>query len=129
VTIDAIRHEADLAAARQSVRTVAHRQGLRVARTEALATAVTEIGRNILAHAEEGELRVEPIVQAKRRGVLAVLRDRGPGIADLETAMQDGFSTSDGLGLGLAGARRLVDEFEITSSPSGTVVTLRQWAP
>jgi len=125
-----VRDESDLVVARRHVRRVAVGQGLPTAAVEALATAVTEIARNILVHAVFGELWIEPLAQGPRRGVGATLADSGPGIADLALAMQDGYSTQGTLGLGLPGAKRLVDEFEIESTPGrGTTVRLRQWAP
>jgi serine/threonine-protein kinase RsbT len=95
---------------------------------EALATAVTEIARNIVVHAWSGEIALGILEQDTRRGVIVTARDAGPGIADLERAMLDGFSTGTGLGYGLPGARRLVDEFEIESKVGvGTMVTLKKW--
>jgi serine/threonine-protein kinase RsbT len=124
-----MRDESDLVVARRQVRLAAHQQGLREAAVEALATAVTEIARNILVHSAGGELWIEPLAQGARRGVGVTLADGGPGIADVDLAMQDGYSTIGTLGLGLPGAKRLVDEFEIESAPGrGTTVRLRQWA-
>jgi serine/threonine-protein kinase RsbT len=125
----AIRHESDIAIARLRVSELGFRQGLPEARVAALATAVTEIARNILVHAKSGEMSLSALSDERRRGVAAIARDWGPGIADIAQAMQDGYSTAGGLGLGLAGARRLVDEFEIASSAgAGVTVTLKQWA-
>lgn len=124
-----IRNELDLVVARRHSRELAAQQGLSEAAAEALATAVTEIARNIVVHAGSGEVRFAAIVDAPRRGVIVTARDTGLGIADIEQAMQDGFSTCGGLGFGLPGARRLVDEFEIESKVgAGTTVTLRKWA-
>lgn len=124
-----IRHESDLVVARRRVRELGMQQGLSAPAIEALATAVTEIARNTMVHAGGGEMVLGTLADAQRRGVLAMLRDEGLGIANIEQAMQDGYSTKDGLGLGLPGARSLVDEFEIESSVgTGTTITMRQWA-
>lgn len=97
---------------------------------EALATAVSEIARNMLVHAGGGELFLGSIERAGRVGIVALARDTGPGIADIDEAMRDGFSTGDGLGLGLPSARRLVDEFELSSVVGqGTTVKLTKWGP
>ena len=124
-----IRDESDVAVARRRARELASQQGLSEVESEALATAVTEIARNIVVHAGGGEILFERVVDAPRRGVVVIARDTGPGIPDVEQAMQDGFSTKRGLGFGLPGARRLVDKFEIESKAgAGTTVTLRKWA-
>lgn len=123
-----IRDESDVATARQQARVLGVQQGLSDARIAALATAVTEIARNILMHAGSGEMSFVAATQAPRRGIVVVARDWGPGIADIAQAMKDGYSTGRGLGMGLAGAQRLVDEFEIESAPgAGVTVTLTQW--
>jgi serine/threonine-protein kinase RsbT len=93
-----------------------------------IATAISEIARNIVEYARSGEITLKPIQHLGRRGILVVAQDRGPGIADIELAMQDGYSTSKGIGLGLPGARRLMDEFEIDSKMGkGTTVTMKKW--
>ena len=121
--------ESDVVVARRRTRELALQQGLSAAQTEALATAVTEIARNILVHAGSGELFFAAGEKASRRGVIVTARDHGPGIAHIEQAMQDGFSTRGSLGFGLPGARRLVDEYELESTLGiGTTVTLRKWA-
>jgi len=123
-----IRHESDLVVARRRVRELGRQQGLPAPAIEALATAVTEIARNTVVHAGGGEMVVGAVADTRRRGVLVRMRDEGHGIADLDRAMQDGYSTKGGLGLGLPGARSLVDEFEIESGPGrGTTITMRQW--
>jgi serine/threonine-protein kinase RsbT len=124
-----IRSEADVAAARARARMLALQQGLAEAGACAVATAVSEIAWNIVVHAGRGEVLLAPAVKSGRRGVIAVARDRAPGIADVARAMEDGFSTRRGLGLGLSAARRLMDEFEIESAVgAGTTVTMRKWA-
>jgi anti-sigma regulatory factor (Ser/Thr protein kinase) len=123
-----IRQEADVAVARQAVRSLAPRAALSNSATHALTTAVSEIAYNIAIHAGAGELVVR-VVDEPRRGLVVIARDAGPGIADVERAMQDGFSTARGLGLGLSSAQRLVDDFELVSARNrGTTVTLKKWA-
>lgn len=121
--------DSDVAWARQVVRELGARESLPEPRMAALATAVSEIARNIVVHAGSGEVSLCPIADGERRGVFVVARDDGPGIPDIARAMQDGYSTkSGGLGAGLAGAKRLVDEFEIVSAPGeGVTVTMTQW--
>ena len=93
-----------------------------------LATAVSELGQNIVKYAGRGGLRLSPLEDETRQGVEIVAEDRGPGIRDLETAMQDHVSTGGTLGLGLPGVRRMMDEFEIESEPGqGTRVIARKW--
>ena len=102
--------------------------GLSATATHALATAVSEIARNIVVHAGSGELTVCVVNDADRRGLTVTACDTGDGIPDLEQAMQDGYSTRRSLGLGLSSARRLVDEFELASAPDrGTTVILKKW--
>lgn len=120
--------ESDIAIARQSARAFASNQGLAQVAVEALATAVTEVARNIVVHAWSGEIVLQPARDGKRTGIEVIARDDGPGIADIERALSDGFSTAHGLGLGLPGARRLVDEFELVSIVGqGTTVRLKKW--
>lgn len=93
-----------------------------------IATAISEIARNIFAYAGRGEMIFTPLQHGGRRGILVTARDSGPGIPDIEQAMQDGFSTGKSLGLGLPGARRLMDDFEIVSQVGkGTTVTMKKW--
>ncbi|HST46698.1 sigma-70 family RNA polymerase sigma factor [Jatrophihabitans sp.] len=122
-----IRRDADIVTARQAVREVA--SGVGFSRTDAtiIATAVSEITRNIVRFAERGELSIE-VIEEDGYGVLITARDTGPGIPDVERAMVDGYSTYSGLGLGLPGARRLMDEFEVVSEVGrGTTVTMIKW--
>jgi serine/threonine-protein kinase RsbT len=124
-----VREDADVAIARLRARELARTAGLSHAGIEAVATAVTEIARNIVVHAGCGELMLAIVRERARRGVTVVARDGGPGIADIAEAMRDGFSTARGLGLGLPSARRLMDHFELTSQEGrGTVVTMTKWA-
>ena len=123
-----ISEDADLVAARAQGRALAQGQGF--SRTDAtlIATAISEVARNIVVHGGSGEIVLRPLADGRRCGLLVVARDNGPGIRDLEAAVQQGFATSGGLGLGLPGARRLMDDFEIASSPEkGTTVTMVKW--
>ena len=122
-----IRADADIVAARQKVRELAARAGFTGTDLTLIATAVSEVARNIVRFAGHGEVVVE-IVDEPRRGVRVAARDTGPGIADVEQAMADGYSTYHGLGLGLPGARRLMDEFAVVSETGrGTTVTMTKW--
>jgi serine/threonine-protein kinase RsbT len=125
-----IEVDGDVVVARQRARELA--AGLELSSTDQtlLATAISEVARNITTYAQQGEVLLS-LVRAPdgRRGIRVVARDEGPGIADLESAMQDGYTTGGGLGLGLPGARRLVDDFEIETVPGeGTTVTLVKWS-
>ena len=123
-----IRSDADVVAARSMGRSLAEGCGFGMTDVTMIATAISELARNILKYAHEGEIVVEGVQRDSRAGVSVVARDDGPGIADVGLAMQDGFSTANSLGLGLPGTRRLMDEFEIVSSPgAGTVVTAIKW--
>lgn len=123
-----IRDEHDIVIARQEGRAVAQRMGFVGSSLTLIATAISEIARNIVLYAGQGEIELVGLEQDGRRGIEVVARDEGPGIADVERAMQDGFTTGQGLGLGLPGARRLMDEFELDSRPGdGTRVTMRKW--
>src|SRR4051795_4080325 len=122
-----IRADADIVAARQAAREVAARLHFSQTELTVIATAVSEIARNIVRFAESGELVVE-LLEQPRPGVRIVAQDTGPGIPDVERAMADGYSTYDGLGLGLPGARRLMDEFAVVSEAGrGTTVTMTKW--
>ena len=115
--------EEDVSHARIRARDLARSMGFGTPAADALATAVSELARNILRHAHHGEIVLAP----QSCGLEVVARDIGPGIADIERALEDGFSTKDGLGCGLSGARRLVDQFEIASEPGvGTVVRIHK---
>ena len=125
----AIESDADVVTARQRARALA--VGLDMPSTDQtlLATAISEVARNITAYAVRGEVLLELVRDSHgRRGIRVVARDEGPGIVDLERALTDGYTTGGGLGLGLPGARRLVDEFAIETAPGeGTTVTLVKW--
>jgi serine/threonine-protein kinase RsbT len=125
----AIESDADVVVARQRARALAAQVDLTTTDQTLLATAISEVARNITAYAVRGEVLVG-VVRADngRRGVRVVARDDGPGIEDIEAALTDGYTTGNGLGLGLPGARRLVDQFDIQTAPGqGTTVTLIKW--
>jgi serine/threonine-protein kinase RsbT len=118
-----IRTEADIVSARQAGRSLAAAIGFNPTDQALIATAISELARNILRYAGSGEVSVSEAWAGGRNGIEVVARDQGPGIANLDDAMLDGFTTSGGLGLGLPGARRLMDEFHVQTGPSGTTVT------
>lgn len=124
VTISA---DPDIVAARQAARELAARAGFAGTDLTMLATAVSEVARNIVRFAESGEVSIE-LLERPRPGIRVVARDAGPGIRDVDKALEDGFSTYNGLGLGLPGSRRLMDEFTIVSDVGhGTTVTMTKW--
>ncbi len=123
-----IHSDQDMVVARAQSRSLADSLGF--SRTEAtlIATAVSEIARNILMHAGRGEISMRLLREDVRYGLIVVAHDAGPGIRDVSRAVESGFASTGGLGLGLPGARRLMDEFEIESEPSeGTTVTMTKW--
>jgi serine/threonine-protein kinase RsbT len=121
--------DADIVRARQQGREVASQLTFTPSDLTVIASAISELARNIFSYAGTGEIRVGLVERNGRRGVMIVAADEGPGIRDVDLALQDGYSTSGSLGLGLPGVRRLVDEFEIrTQVDVGTEITLRKWA-
>jgi serine/threonine-protein kinase RsbT len=119
---------ADIVAARQHSRSLGKLVGFSPSDLTMIATAISEIARNILEYANDGTISIALVNQNARIGVRVVARDSGPGIPDLESVMRDGYSTDCRLGIGLPGARRLVDEFEIVSIVGqGTTVTMQKW--
>jgi serine/threonine-protein kinase RsbT len=125
-----ISGESDLLRTRSALRSAAEQAGLGLTATTKLVTAGSELARNILRYATDGQgvVAIDETVAGARRGVRAAFVDCGPGIVDLDLAMQDGFSTAGSLGIGLPGSRRLVDEFAIDSVPGhGTTVVISQW--
>lgn len=123
-----IQHESDIVVARQTGRELAGKVGFVGSDLTLIATAISEISRNIVTYAARGEVVLSAVEDGSRRGICIVARDSGPGIPDVEQAMRDGFSTGRSLGLGLPGARRLMDDFEIDSQPGrGTTVTMTKW--
>jgi RNA polymerase sigma factor (sigma-70 family) len=123
----AVRTDADIVGARQAAREVATRLGFSATDITLIATAVSEVTRNIVRFADSGEVVVSELSEP-RPGISIVARDVGPGIPDVEQALRDGYSTYQGLGLGLPGARRLMDEFAVVSETGrGTTVTMTKW--
>jgi serine/threonine-protein kinase RsbT len=124
----AIDRDGDIVTARQKARELATQVGFSGSDLTIIATAISEVARNIVVYAIRGEIVLSATLQGSRRGVLVVARDHGPGISDIARAMRDGFSTGNSLGLGLPGAKRLMDEFEIASEVGkGTTITMRKW--
>ena len=125
----AITTDQDVVTARQRARSMGGELGFTSTDLTLLATAISEVARNITAYAGEGEVRLSVIRGINgRQGIEVIARDEGPGIANVELALQDGYTTGGGLGLGLPGARRLVDEFELRTTPGeGTTVRLVKW--
>ena len=124
-----IQTSADVVVARQEGRSIAARLGFSNSNLTIIATAISEVTRNIVEYAKEGEVRITLVENGTRRGVRIVAADRGPGIADISVVMRDGYSTGQGLGIGLPGSRRLMDDFEIESTVGkGTTVTMTKWA-
>ena len=123
-----IGHDSDIVTARQKGREIAAQVGFKATDLTLIATAISEVARNILTYAKTGEIVLDAVAAGARRGILVVAADQGPGIPDIEEAMRDGFSTGKSLGLGLPGARRLMDDFKIVSKVGeGTTVTMKKW--
>jgi serine/threonine-protein kinase RsbT len=123
-----IATDEDIVAARRSGRTLVARLGFSATEATLVATAVSELARNIVLYARRGEIVLRPLDDGARKGILVIARDEGPGIADLQRALRGGYSTRGGLGMGLSGTSRLVDEFEIASGGSGTTVAVKVWS-
>ncbi|HZH49142.1 MAG TPA: anti-sigma regulatory factor [Nitrospira sp.] len=124
----ALRSVDDIIKARQLVRESAIAQGLSLVDQTKLITAASELARNTLVHGGGGDMQLEVLNDGARRGVRVTFSDQGPGIPDIALAMKDGYSTRGGLGLGLGGTKRLVNEFDIESLPGkGTKVTILRW--
>jgi serine/threonine-protein kinase RsbT len=123
-----IRSDMDVLLARQRGREVAKNAGLSSSDMTLVATAISELARNIFKYAGKGEVLLGPLRDGSRQGIRVEARDEGPGIADVYLAMQDGYSTAGGLGLGLPGTKRLMDDFEIhTELGRGTTVVAKKW--
>ena len=115
---------------RQRAREVATDLGFSLVDATLIATAISEIARNIVNHAGKGEIVVSPLRESGRLGICVLARDRGPGIPDMQRAMEEGYSSAGGFGLGLSSAKRLMDEFHLESSIGrGTTVTMKKWLP
>jgi serine/threonine-protein kinase RsbT len=124
----AINSDQDIVTARQKGRALATELGFATGDATLIATAISELARNIVSYARRGEITLKIVDGSGRQGILVIASDDGPGIPDVRQALRDGFSTSGSLGLGLPGVRRLMDEFEITSQPGrGTIVVVKKW--
>jgi len=124
----AINGDVDIVKAPQAGRRVAEDAGFVFTELALIATAISELARNIVRYARSGEIVIRPATNSTRRGIQIVAQDSGPGIRDIEQALQIGFSTAGGLGLGLPGVRRLMDEFDIQSKlGQGTTVRITKW--
>lgn len=127
IAIDAV---ADIVTARQRGREMALRLGFSETESTLIATIISELARNIVLYAQRGEISLESATSSNRNGLVIVSRDEGPGIPDVQRAMVGGYSTSGGLGLGLCGVQRMVDELNIdTKIGKGTVITAKKWLP
>jgi serine/threonine-protein kinase RsbT len=125
-----INSERDIVLARQKGRALAANLGFSLGDATLIATAISELARNIISYAREGMIAMNVIYNSKREGLLIVASDEGPGISDIPRALRDGFSTSGSLGIGLPGVRRLMDDFDIASEPGhGTIITVTKWKP
>lgn len=127
-TVVPIVADVDIVMARQRGRMMALQFGYSPTDATLIATAISELARNIVLYAKRGEIVLSFSNEGPKQSIVIVARDEGPGIADVSRAIVGGYSTSGGLGLGLAGVRRLMDEFQISSEPGrGTIVTIRRW--
>lgn len=125
-----LQSDIDVVTARQAVRDWANEIGLSVTDLTKVVTAASELARNTVVYGGGGSMSLEIVHDGGRQGLRVTFEDRGPGIPDVDRAMEDGFSTGGSLGMGLPGAKRLVDEFALTSSPDcGTSVTILRWKP
>ena len=123
-----INHEGDIVTARQKVRELCNRLDFSSVDQTLVATAISELARNIIEYAKAGEIAMSLVETGDKKGIAIVAKDHGPGIPNIELAMQDGYSTSKGLGLGLPGCKRIMTEFSISSRVGkGTVVTVKKW--
>ncbi|WP_420476916.1 anti-sigma regulatory factor [Noviherbaspirillum sp. ST9] len=123
-----LKSEVDVLRARKEGQRLARELGMTAIDSVKVATAVSEIASNALFHAREGSVNLRMLCSGNRRGLSVTVADRGPGIADLEQAMRDGFSTRNSLGIGLGAARRMMDDFEVnTEIGRGTTVTMAKW--
>jgi len=123
-----IQSDLDIVEARQQGRTMASQLGFTSSELTLVATAISELARNIVAYASRGEIALKLVNHSEKKGIVVIASDEGPGIRDVSLALQDGYSTSRSLGMGLPGVRRLMDEFEIeTTLGQGTKVTVKKW--
>lgn len=123
-----VASDGDIVTVRQRVRALAVESGFSLVDQTKIVTAASELARNTVVHGGGGIVEIDLLVDGARRGIRLTFRDHGPGIPDLAAAMRDGFTTGGGLGLGLGGARRLCNDFDIQSTPGdGTVVRITRW--
>ena len=123
-----IKSAADIVVARQKGRALAIQLGFAGSDPTVIATAISEVARNIVNHAQHGEIVLSGVHENSRNGIQVIASDQGPGISDIDRAMQYGYSSSRGMGVGLPGAKWLMDEFDIESQlGKGTRVTMRKW--
>lgn len=123
-----IKVDADIVTARQEGRALANQIGFSGSDQVLIATAISEAARNILQYARSGEIFLNYIHNGEKEGILIIARDQGPGIKDIRRVMEDGYSSSGGLGLGLPGIKRLMSEMDIQSTPGkGTTLTIKKW--
>lgn len=123
-----IKTAADVVLVRQAVRKLAVQQGLSLVDQTKIVTAASELARNTLDYGGGGQLQLETIQEGNRRGLRLTFEDKGPGIPDIDLALKDGFTTGGGLGMGLSGSKRLVNEFHIVSRVGeGTIITIAKW--
>jgi serine/threonine-protein kinase RsbT len=124
-----VRRDVDIVLACQKGRVLAEQLGMPGNDQAVVVIAISEVARNIINYADSGEIILSPFGKNGRWGISIVARDDGPGILDIERALQDGYSTGGGLGLGLAGAKRLMDEFKVLSQPGrGTKIMMKKWS-
>jgi serine/threonine-protein kinase RsbT len=127
-TLFELRTDIDVAVARRGVRDWAAELGLSMLDLTKVVTAASELARNAVIHGGGGEMCLQVVSERERQGLRLTFRDNGPGIPEIDRAMQDGYTTGRGMGMGLPGARRLVNEFALSSTPSeGTCVTIIRW--
>ena len=125
-----IQSDQDIVLARQKGRAMASDFGFSSGDATLIATAISELARNIVSYAGKGQISIATFDGANRKGIAIVASDNGPGISDISQALRDGFSTSGSLGMGLPGVRRIMDEFAISSRPGrGTTVVVKKWKP
>lgn len=123
-----VKEELDIVTARQAGRELSRSLGFSIVDLTRITTAISELARNIILYADSGTVTIETINQADILGIEIIAQDNGPGIADVDKAMEDGFSTSNGLGAGLPGVRRLMDDFELkTEVDKGTTIRIVKW--
>src|SRR6185295_18096144 len=128
VRIVQVRNASDIVTARQTGRALGAALKFSSGELTMIATAISEVARNIIQHAGQGEIEVAVDLDHGKPGIIITARDRGPGIADISKALQVGYSTANGLGLGLPGAKQLMDEFSVVSETGkGTVITMKKW--